>query len=101
MKESGIITTNGAEKVNFREIRMGNIAPNTLYRSSHPIKDNQQEKIISMLASQARIQTIINLSDTDSEIKFFFSCCFVCFVVNSYFSLLVKNNKKLHNIRIK
>jgi len=69
MKESGIINSNGAEKVNFREIRMGNIAPNTLYRSSHPIKDNQQEKIISFLASQARIQTIINLSDTNSEIK--------------------------------
>jgi protein tyrosine/serine phosphatase len=69
MRKSGIISSNGAEKVNFREIRMGNIAPNTLYRSSHPIKDNEQEKIISFLASQARIQTIINLSDTNSEIK--------------------------------
>ena len=69
MKESGIITSNGAEKVNFREIRVGKIAPNTLYRSSHPIKDNQQDKIISLLASQARIQSIINLNDTDSEIK--------------------------------
>jgi len=69
MRKSGIISSNGGEKVNFREIRMGNIAPNTLYRSSHPIKDNEQEKIISMLASQARIQTILNLSDTDSEIK--------------------------------
>jgi protein tyrosine/serine phosphatase len=69
MKKNGLIKTNSAEAVNFREIRMGNIAPNTLYRSSHPIKDNEQEKIISMLASQARIQTIINLSDTDSEIK--------------------------------
>jgi protein tyrosine/serine phosphatase len=69
MKENGIITSNSGEKVNFREIRMGNISPNTLYRSSHPIKDNQQEKIISFLASQAGIQTIINLSDTNSEIK--------------------------------
>jgi len=69
MKKSGIIKTNGAEAVNFREIRMGNIAPNTLYRSSHPIKDNQQEKIISLLAAQNKIQTIINLSDTNSEIK--------------------------------
>jgi len=47
---------------------MGNIAPKILYRSSHPIKDNKQEKIISMLAAQARIQTVINLSDTNSEI---------------------------------
>ena len=69
MRRSGIINSNGAEAVNFREIRMGNIAPNTLYRSSHPIKDNKQEKIISLLAAQNKIQTVINLSDTDSEIK--------------------------------
>jgi len=42
MKKSGIIISNDAEAVNFREIRMGNIAPNTLYRSSHPIKDDKQ-----------------------------------------------------------
>ena len=58
-----------AESVNFREIRAGNIAPNVLYRSSHPIKDNKQDRIISLLAANARIQTVINLSDTDSEIK--------------------------------
>jgi len=69
MRRSGIINSNGAEAVNFREIRIGNIAPNTLYRSSHPIKDNKQEKIISLLAAQNKIQTVINLSDTDSEIK--------------------------------
>jgi len=40
-----------------------------LYRSSHPIKDNEQEKIISLLAAQNKIKTIINLSDTHSEIK--------------------------------
>jgi len=68
MRKSGI-KSNGAETVNFREIRMGNIAPNTLYRSSHPIMDNEQAKIISLLAARERIQTIINLSDTNSEIK--------------------------------
>ncbi|GBU28083.1 hypothetical protein R84B8_01641 [Treponema sp. R8-4-B8] len=68
MKKNGQIS-DGAENVNFREIRMGNIAPNTLYRSSHPIKDNEQEEIISLLAAQNKIQTIINLSDTGSEIK--------------------------------
>jgi len=69
MSKSGLIFPGDAESVNFREISMGNIAPNTLFRSSHPIKDNKQEKIISMLAAQAQIQTVINLSDTNSEIK--------------------------------
>jgi len=69
MKESGIIISNDAQTVNFREIRMGKIAPNTLYRSSHPIKDLKQEKTISMLASAARIAAIINLSDNNHEIN--------------------------------
>ena len=66
-KNKGIIS-NGSDVVNFREICMGNIAPNTLYRSSHPIKNNKQEKDISLLASQANIKTIINLCDTMSGI---------------------------------
>jgi protein tyrosine/serine phosphatase len=69
MKENSIILPGNAESANFREIRMGNIAPNTLYRSSHPIKDNKQDEVISLLAAQKRIQTVINLNDTDSEIK--------------------------------
>ena len=67
MKKS-IITGNDAQAVNFREIRMGSIAPNTLYRSSHPIKDNKQEKIISMLAANAKIAGVLNLCDTNSGI---------------------------------
>jgi hypothetical protein len=67
MKES-VITGNDAQAVNFREIRMGKIAPNTLYRSSHPIKDNKQEKTISLLAANAKITTVINLCDTNSGI---------------------------------
>ena len=69
MKQSGIIISGDAGAVNFREIRMGNIAPNTLYRSSHPIKDDRQEKVISLLASSARIASVINLTDFDSEMK--------------------------------
>ena len=61
-----IITGNDAQAVNFREIRIGRIAPNTLYRSSHPIKDLKQEKAISMLASNAKIAAILNLCDTNS-----------------------------------
>lgn len=55
-----------AQSVNFREIRMGNIPPNILYRSSHPIKDNKQEKAISLLAAQVKIATVVNLCDTMS-----------------------------------
>lgn len=57
-----------AQSVNFREIRMGKIAPNILFRSSHPIKDNRQEKSISLLAANAEIAAIINLCDTMSGI---------------------------------
>jgi protein tyrosine/serine phosphatase len=67
MKRANIISDE-AQTVNFREVCMGSIAPNTLYRSSHPIKDNQQEKALSLLTSKARIATILNLSDTGSEI---------------------------------
>jgi protein-tyrosine phosphatase len=59
---------NYAQSVNFREIIMGNIKPNTLYRSSHPIKDNEQENKISLLATQASIAAVLNLCDTNSEI---------------------------------
>jgi protein tyrosine/serine phosphatase len=69
MRKNSIILPGDAESANFREIRMGNIAPNTLYRSSHPIKDNKQDKVISLLATQKRIQAVINLNDTDSDIK--------------------------------
>ena len=64
-----MIIANDAQSVNFREICMGNIAPNTLYRSSHPIKDNKQEKAISMLAANAKIAAIVNLCDTESGIR--------------------------------
>jgi len=61
---------NCSHAVNFREIRMGNIAANTLFRSSHPIKDNKQEKSISLLASKVNIKTVINLCDTMSGITY-------------------------------
>jgi len=67
VKES-MVTIEDAQAVNFREIRVGRIAPNTLYRSSHPIKDNKQDKVVSMLASFAKIAAVINLCDTNSGI---------------------------------
>jgi len=72
MRKSGLIIpgnifgSDDAHAVNFREVRMGNIAPKTLYRSSHPIKDNKQEKIISLLAASTGIAAVVNLSDTAS-----------------------------------
>jgi len=86
MIKSGIIIPSHSDAVNFREIRMGNIAPNTLYRSSHPIKDDKQEPVISMLASTARIAAVLNLSDFDAEIKrkVFFA---------PWYNKLLKNNR--------
>jgi len=75
-----------ANYVNFREIRIGNIAPNTLYRSSHPIRENKQEKTISLLVSNAKISTVINLSDSMHGImgKALFA---------PWYNNLLKNNK--------
>ena len=70
-----MVVSDNAQLVNFREICSGSIAPGMLYRSSHPIKDNKQEKIISMLANKARIAAVINLCDFNSGIysKAFFA----------------------------
>jgi protein tyrosine/serine phosphatase len=86
MRKNSIVIPGSAESVNFREIRMGNIAPNTLYRSSHPIKDNKQEKAISLLAAQERITAVINLSDTNSEIK-------LKSIFAPWYDKLLKNNR--------
>jgi protein tyrosine/serine phosphatase len=54
---------------NFREIRMGGIGPGILYRSSHPIEDGREDRAITKLAAQSRIAAILNLADTEREIK--------------------------------
>ena len=69
MKKSNVISPSDVQAVNFREIHVGNIAPKTLYRSSHPIKAQKQEKVISLLADGIRIAAVINLSDTDPELS--------------------------------
>ena len=66
--ENDIMISEDAQAVNFREVCMGSIAPKILYRSSHPIKNNEQEKTISGLAAKAKIAAVINLCDTDSAI---------------------------------
>jgi len=58
-----------ARMVNFREIHMGSIAPKKLFRSSHPIKENSQDKTIAMLAAEAKTAAVLNLCDTEAGIK--------------------------------
>jgi hypothetical protein len=68
MSKNKIIMSNDAKETNFREIRMGHIAPHMLYRSSHPIKDNKQYAALALLATNARIAAVINLADTNSSL---------------------------------
>jgi protein tyrosine/serine phosphatase len=84
--KKNIIISDEARTVNFREICMGSIAPNTLYRSSHPIKDNQQEKALSVLASKARIAAVLDLHDTQSEIA-------IKALFAPWYNKLLKNNR--------
>ena len=55
--------------VNFREVRMGGIAPGMLFRSCHPIKEGRQERAISLLASGLGIAAVVNLCDTAPAIR--------------------------------
>ena len=48
---------------------MGTIGAKTLYRSSHPALDYERSPYAAQLAEQARIATIINLSDTDADLQ--------------------------------
>ena len=80
-----LIITPEEQEANFREICMGNIVPQTLYRSSHPIKDNKQEKAHAILAARAGIASVLNLCDTESGLsgKVFFA---------PWYNNLYKNN---------
>ena len=80
------LASHDAQAVNFREICAGSIAPKTLYRSSHPIKDNKQERVIAPLAAQARIATVINLCDNNSELP-------VKALLAPWYNKLYKNNR--------
>jgi protein tyrosine/serine phosphatase len=54
---------------NFREINMGNISQKTVYRSSHPIYNGRQIAEIILSANNARIKTILNLSDSIQSLQ--------------------------------
>ena len=80
-----MIISADAQEANFREICMGNIVPKTLYRSSHPIKDNKQGKAHAILAIRAKIASVLNLCDTESGLA---GKAFIA----PWYSKLYKNN---------
>ncbi|MBO4819051.1 MAG: tyrosine-protein phosphatase [Firmicutes bacterium] len=55
---------------NFRNIKVGNIKENTLYRSASPC-DNQHNRAsyVDALISEAGVRFILNLSDNDAKIE--------------------------------
>jgi protein tyrosine/serine phosphatase len=54
---------------NFREINCGKISSKLLYRSNHPICNGKQVKDIILAANNAKIQTIVNLTDNIRSLK--------------------------------
>jgi protein tyrosine/serine phosphatase len=54
---------------NFREVRMGGIPANVLFRSSHPALDDARAPYAATLGEQARIAAVINLADTAQELS--------------------------------
>lgn len=54
---------------NFREVTLGSIGAGKLYRSSHPSINDPRAPYANELMKQAGIKTIINLSDSDQELK--------------------------------
>jgi protein tyrosine/serine phosphatase len=54
---------------NFREIKLGKIASNILYRSNHPIYNGKQIRNIILYANNTKIKTILNLSDSNHSLK--------------------------------
>ena len=55
---------------NFRPVVIGNILPGRLYRSCSPINnENNRASTANALAEKAGIMTVLNLADTDDEIR--------------------------------
>ncbi|GHU21418.1 hypothetical protein FACS1894172_11980 [Spirochaetia bacterium] len=53
---------------NFRNVHSAGIAPNIVYRSSHPALGDARAPFSAKLAEAAGINTIINLADSDEEL---------------------------------
>jgi len=57
------------ELPNFFEVKSGNMAAGTLYRSSSPLKGGDKKKIKGALAIKAGIKSVINLDDNSCVIE--------------------------------
>jgi len=87
-----LISMNSA---NFREISMGEIAPGILYRCNHPIYNGKQVNHIIFLVTNAKIKTIINISDSMQSLRSKVSRC------PWYEKMLAENNVIALNISMK
>ena len=54
---------------NFREVCMGAIAPEWLYRSAHPIICDERDFIMAEFAETAKIAAVLNLADDERVLK--------------------------------
>ena len=55
---------------NFREVAVGNIKPNRLYRSSNPVNPELgRNEFADRLIKDARIKTVMNLADSKEELE--------------------------------
>ena len=66
---------------NFREVAIGNISHGKLFRTSHPALDSSRSSYAGQLTEEARVQSIINLSDSDEDLA-------RAYQINSYYRAL-------------
>ena len=78
--------------INFREINIGNISKGLLYRSNHPIYIGNAVENTIFQAKNAKIKTIINLSDNIHVLQSKIRNC------SWYENLLINNNVVAVNI---
>ncbi len=57
---------------NFRNVQTEKIGNNNLYRSQHPANGSKRSYYANDLAELKNIQTVLNLSDTEGELKKYF-----------------------------
>lgn len=58
---------------NFREVALGGIGAGKLYRSASPVNnENKRAAAANKLAEGAKVAAVMNLADTDEEIKGYF-----------------------------
>jgi len=67
--QNSVYVTSDEEVINYFEVTTGNIAENTLYRNSSPLKGNNEEiEAIASLALKVGMNCIINLDDVMAQL---------------------------------